>query len=1141
MGVGACVCVCVCVIYRLYSDLFEDLIVLYVIRYPATAPTETRNRTTVCIAKRALYSPVTRDEDLFMTVDHTRGNESKTRHSQVSVSRILDARLSLIITEIALLKQRNMMTELHFREVRNGVALSQSGSPVVVDVACNENVFEMLDKEEKVEEIETLFCIHWEHSPDVTYVLSSVTLSMNSQAQVDLQHELAKSLARNTTMLQQFISDLFKSFHAKLVAVKYAPLRFILLHKDKESLTSMARNSSVLQAIFKEMMSTCCSTLPQVQLRMKLFNSSLPPCAEVKRECFFQSDNEFRTDSMYMSYLPSMHRAVSTDTILHDIEAEDNKESIDKRFGSLEHEISEHRRVIEAQIREQREQSDEIREALSMITQRIRRDSKKDAQQIAEGQLVLVTEPIKSSERSLETTPVIKGSTKGLEIKKETVTTKPQTHLELKSSTVCTNDVKAPLSDVEKESSENQSNGIQPFTDVDEIDDDHRKSQHDIERVGGLSDSKLREEKLKEKPHDREHDAGKESNEIRRSACPGDKPILEVTGKTMEVLAAIKSALAKHYEVGNIWECVEKTLGEEGPQYPKARGVMNTVLCLDTSSSIGEEGLRAMKHYLAAFIDGIEETAEELEQEENIAIVTFGGGASALHPLSNDYGSLRDAIEDIQCGGSSPLLQGLLVSVAALAIGQHGDSVETSQPSRIIVMTDGLVSGERASSDIDTKTTCLTQQDKNRLVSTLRILRPKESLCKEFDAMVWIPVGDANTTFLQDMVTWSDGKLLNGKEIQSLCRHRGHQRDPGKRASPLSSFGGARNTEGMSDTKEADETSLQDTVTRSDGKGLEETEMPSGSTHRDIQSDSVNSATSLSSEAGKTSPTLAAEKYGPASRVDVGARRSDRRATDVFDNIYESEGLPSLGSRVVRGADWKWDDQDMGVPGTITNHGEGKSVWVAWDHGECNRYRYGLGGHSDVKVVDDQPRSPRRDGRIQIGMQVERGADWQQKYNDDDGGSGSYGTVIRRQADRVMVKWRTGKTREYRYGLGGKFDLCVRDPVACLVEQTTKQQTLAQSDQQRTAPTDGVPKKKGASDRNRARHVWQWLNGDGVWITYSDEHNIKLSSSYENKKDGHCMIEKDGKRFLVLFEHSVEKSLTDRFTRKVRKYPIGWR
>lgn len=39
---------------------------------------------------------------------------------------------------------------------------------------------------------------------------------------------------------------------------------------------------------------------------------------------------------------------------------------------------------------------------------------------------------------------------------------------------------------------------------------------------------------------------------------------------------------------------------------------------------------------------------------------------------------------------------------------------------------------------------------------------------------------------------------------------------------------------------------------------------------------------------------------------------------------------------------------------------------------------------------------------------IQPGADWQQKYNDDDGGSGCYGTVIRRQADRVMVSCHIG-------------------------------------------------------------------------------------------------------------------------------------
>ncbi|XP_046553713.1 uncharacterized protein LOC124263163 isoform X2 [Haliotis rubra] len=1072
-----------------------------------------------------------------------------------------------------------MMTELHFREIRNGVALSHTDSPVVVDIACNQDMFEMLDKDEKVEETETLICVHWEHVPDATYVLSSMTLTRGSQEELDLQHEVAKSLVRNTSMLQQFLSDLFKSFDAKLVAVKYTPLQFILQHNDRESMGSMARNSAVLQAIFKEMMSSCCNTLPPVQLRMKIFNSSLPPCADLKRECFLQADHAFPTDSMYIPYQQSMGRAVSTDTILQDIEGEENQESIGNRFVSLEHEMTEQRRIIEAHAREQREQTYEIREALSMITQRIRGDSEKDAPQVTVGQLVSVSDKTKPSEHSsVETSSLIKGLTKEPDIKKETITTKPQSHVELESSAAYpTDEVKTPTSDgviyfpVKKESSENQSNTVQPFVGVEEGITKRGTPQHDPE-ITDPSDSCLTEEQIQGKPDRRELDVPKDPNEIRRSGSAGDKPVLGEGGKMMEVLAEIKSALVKHYEVGKVWGCVEKTLEEDGSPYPKARGVMNTVLCLDTSSSIGEEGLEDMKRLLEAFIDDIEESAEDLEQEENIAVVAFGGGASTLHPISNDYGSVRDAIEDIQLGGSSPLLQGLLVSVAALALGQGGSGSETSQLSRIIVMTDGLVTGERTPSDTDTKTTWLSQQDKNRFMSTLRILRPKETPCKVIDAMVWIPVGDANSTFLQDLVSWSNGNLLNGKEIKSLCRHQGHQRDPGSSAPPVSSLGRVQPTGRTPDTTAA---SQQDTAIHSDGRGVENKDTPSPPPHQDNQvnrNDVGNSSPSLSSlgraqRAGETLHAIAAEKrdpgnsepvpvssfggarrterisdtkdmdkHGSTSSLDVGARRSERKATDVFDNVYESEGLPILGSRVMRGVDWKWDDQDMGGPGTITNHGaEGKSVWVAWDHGECNRYRYGLGGYFDLKVVDDQPRSPRRDGRIQIGMLVERGADWQQ--TDDDGGPSCSGTVIRRQSDTVMVKWKTGNIGVYRYGEGGKFDVCVRDPVSCLMERTTNQKRV-QHDKQRTAPTDGVPKHKKPSDRHKENSVWQWLDGDGVWTTYSDENNLLLSRAYENQKSGHCSIEKDGKRFLVLFQNFVEKSLTDRCTRKVRKCPI---
>jgi hypothetical protein len=34
----------------------------------------------------------------------------------------------------------------------------------------------------------------------------------------------------------------------------------------------------------------------------------------------------------------------------------------------------------------------------------------------------------------------------------------------------------------------------------------------------------------------------------------------------------------------------------------------------------------------------------------------------------------------------------------------------------------------------------------------------------------------------------------------------------------------------------------------------------------------------------------------------------------------EQGGLPSIGSRVVRGKDWKWGDQDGNAPGTVVGH-----------------------------------------------------------------------------------------------------------------------------------------------------------------------------------------------------------------------------
>ena len=67
-----------------------------------------------------------------------------------------------------------------------------------------------------------------------------------------------------------------------------------------------------------------------------------------------------------------------------------------------------------------------------------------------------------------------------------------------------------------------------------------------------------------------------------------------------------------------------------------------------------------------------------------------------------------------------------------------------------------------------------------------------------------------------------------------------------------------------------------------------------------------------------------------------------------------------VGLRVVRGPDWEWGDQDGGEGhvGTVVEVGEppvsdgGRAVVVQWDCGERCKYRCGLEGKYDLRVLD---------------------------------------------------------------------------------------------------------------------------------------------------------------------------------------------
>jgi E3 ubiquitin-protein ligase mind-bomb len=64
------------------------------------------------------------------------------------------------------------------------------------------------------------------------------------------------------------------------------------------------------------------------------------------------------------------------------------------------------------------------------------------------------------------------------------------------------------------------------------------------------------------------------------------------------------------------------------------------------------------------------------------------------------------------------------------------------------------------------------------------------------------------------------------------------------------------------------------------------------------------------------------------------------------------------GSRVVRGPDWKWVDQDAGEGGVgtiIAIDVASKRVTVLWDNGNQSDYRAGYQGCFDLRILDSAP------------------------------------------------------------------------------------------------------------------------------------------------------------------------------------------
>ncbi|KAK5931176.1 hypothetical protein CgunFtcFv8_027346 [Champsocephalus gunnari] len=68
--------------------------------------------------------------------------------------------------------------------------------------------------------------------------------------------------------------------------------------------------------------------------------------------------------------------------------------------------------------------------------------------------------------------------------------------------------------------------------------------------------------------------------------------------------------------------------------------------------------------------------------------------------------------------------------------------------------------------------------------------------------------------------------------------------------------------------------------------------------------------------------------------------------------------MMKIGTRVMRGVDWKWGDQDGPAPGlgrVIGELGEDGWIRVQWDTSSTNSYRMGKEGKYDLKLAEPPP------------------------------------------------------------------------------------------------------------------------------------------------------------------------------------------
>ncbi|XP_062608085.1 uncharacterized protein LOC134269920, partial [Saccostrea cucullata] len=349
-------------------------------------------------------------------------------------------------------------------------------------------------------------------------------------------------------------------------------------------------------------------------------------------------------------------------------------------------------------------------------------------------------------------------------------------------------------------------------------------------------------------------------------------------------------------------------------RYQQGRGACN-IFILDTSSNVGEEGFYQMKETFCTIMD---EYAKYPSMGENVAVVICGRTTTFKHHYSNKYHRLKHCIDDVEYGGPCPLTAAFILSEGAICNGAGYSKMMGNfyiHP-RLIVISAGRPTDFTSMNDTDDRLIRRPAQVKDHLHQAARNIG-------RFHPIYCIPVGhNPDMANLEFMSAHSRG----GKVVLS---HQAKQ------------F--AKLTENMHVAASITFSATSDKLDRRTIADLMSQVMP-GKEFTEMDKDDIFDICALKSV---------------FISMDEIQEENDKHEVEMHSPRLDPN-MPPLGSRVKRGPDWIWKNQDQHGPGTVVTHSNDVGwLVVHWDAGTAEGYRYGtnnvLKDKYDV-VVCTEPR-----------------------------------------------------------------------------------------------------------------------------------------------------------------------------------------